>query len=239
MTDSTPTQPALLPSAPADPESFFSQLEETTGDYTAERLRNKRPDDYKLVIAMLSNGWGSQKIQDEFHRLDKKLSKNTAKAVRAIEGETIDRLRERLAGEAFVAADDYRAAAILVLDEIMTDPLRRKKLTVRDVQSLEVASGIAVQNGQLLAGLPTGRIEIDNLRQPDHEDFNRQLARLPSIDLPATHLVEEKSGQKEGECASVTQSPSGPEPQAAPLPTPPGSGTATDSQSDATDAKPA
>ena len=188
---------------------------------------------------MLSNGWGSQRIQDEFHRLDKKLSKNTAKAVRAIEGETIDRLRERLAGEAFVAADDYRAAAILVLDEIMTDPLRRKKLTVRDVQSLEVASGIATQNGQLLAGLPTGRLEFEDLRQPDHEDFNRQLARLPSIDLPATHLVGEKSAQKEADGEqSVTQSETvPPAPTVRPVPTT--VQPATDSQSDATDAKPA
>ena len=215
-------QHELLPAMPTNPESFFSKLEETTGDYTAERLRSKRPDDYKLVITMLANGWGSQKIQDEFHRLDKKLSKHTVKAVRAIEGETIDRLRERLAGEAFVAADDYRAAAILLLDEIMADPNRRKKLTVRDVQSLEVASGIAVQNGQLLAGLPTGRIEIDNLRQPDHEDFNRQLARLPSVAIaPVTHSAGEKSAQKEADGVPTTVQP------------------ATDSQSDATDAKPA
>ncbi len=144
-------QHELLPAPPTNPESFFAKLEETTGDYTAERLRAKRPDDYRLVITMLANGWGSQKIQDEFHQLTKKLSKHTVKAVRAREGETIDRLRERLAGEAFVAADDYRANAILILDEIMADPTRRKKLTVRDVQSLEVASGIAVQNGQLLA----------------------------------------------------------------------------------------
>ena len=233
-------QHELLPAMPTNPESFFSKLEETTGDYTAERLRSKRPDDYKLVITMLANGWGSQKIQDEFHRLDKKLSKHTVKAVRAIEGETIDRLRERLAGEAFVAADDYRAAAILLLDEIMADPNRRKKLTVRDVQSLEVASGIAVQNGQLLAGLPTGRIEIDNLRQPDHEDFNRQLARLPSVSIaPVTHLVGEKSAQKEADGAqSVTQSePVPPAPTVRPVPT--AVQPATDSQSDANEDKPA
>ena len=232
-------QHELLPAMPTNPESFFSKLEETTGDYTAERLRSKRPDDYKLVITMLANGWGSQKIQDEFHRLDKKLSKHTVKAVRAIEGETIDRLRERLALEAFVAADDYRAAAILLLDEIMADPNRRKKLTVRDVQSLEVASGIAVQNGQLLAGLPTGRLEIEDLRKPDHDDFNRALAQLPSIDLSATHLVGEKSAQKEADGAqSVTQSETvPPAPTVRPVPTT--VQPATDSQSDATDAKPA
>lgn len=196
-------QAEFLPQEQAAPDVFFEQLERTTGDYTAERLRSKRPEDYKLILAMLANNYGSQKIQDEFHKLGKKMSKNTVKAVRAIEGETIDRLRERLAGEAFVAADDYREAAMTALNEIMSDPKRRKKLTIRDVQSLEVASGIATQNGQLLAGLPTSRVELTDLKQPDHDDFNRQLKNLPSISIdPATpvstHLVEETAGQKEG-----------------------------------------
>ena len=102
-----------------------------------------------------------------------------------------------------MAADDYRAAAILLLDEIMADPNRRKKLTVRDVQSLEVASGIAMQNGQLLAGLPTGRIEIENLRQPDHEDFNRQLARLPSVYCPSNPFGGGKIRAKRGRRRTV------------------------------------
>ena len=38
-------------------------------------------------MTMLASGWGSQRIQDEFHNLDKKLSKNTVKAVRAIEAQ--------------------------------------------------------------------------------------------------------------------------------------------------------
>jgi hypothetical protein len=192
-----PKQVELLAPDELAHEVFFERLERTTGDYTAERLRSKRPDDYKVIMALLARGYGSQKIQDEFHRLGKKLSKNTVKAVRAVEGESLDLLRTRLAGEAFVAADDYRAAAILLLDEIMADPKRRKKLTVRDVQSLEVASGIATQNAQLLAGLPTARLELSDLREPDHDDFNRQLARLPAIDPVSTHLGEKTPGQKD------------------------------------------
>lgn len=152
-----------LPEMPAP--AFFQQLENSTGDYTAERFQSRRPDDYKLVIALLSRGWGSQRIQDHFATLrrddpTKTLSKNTVKAVRAMAGETIEVLRERLAAEAYVAADDYRETAVRLLEEIMADPCRRRKLTVRDVQSLEVASGIATQNAQLLAGLPTARLQL-------------------------------------------------------------------------------
>ena len=218
-------QTDLITAAPPESEVFFQQLEETTGDYTAERFRSRRPDDFKLVVTMLAQGHGAQRIADSFKKLDKKLSKNTVKAVRASAGETIELLRNRLAAESFIAADDYRAAALLVLDEIMNSPARRSKLTIRDVQSLEVASGIAAQNGQLLSGLPTARVSVEDLRRPDHEDFNRQLAALPAIDIPATtlnpidppstHLAEKTPEQKEartGEshAAPVTDDPTAP-----------------------------
>jgi len=225
-----PALPALLPPDELAAEVFFDKLERTTGDYTASRLRSKRPDDYKLIITMLANGWGSQKIQDEFHHAGKQLSKNTVKAVRAIEGETVDRLRERLAAESFLAADDYREAAVTILNEIMSNKFRREKLTIRDVQSLEVASGIATQNGQLLSGLPTARVSIEDLRQPDHEDFNRQLATLPkAIDLPATHLIGKPAGQKEAAPPGTTPSST---PTTTPTPAAPDPAAAPDSQSD-------
>lgn len=216
-------QPDLLPAPPANPETFFTQLEETTGDYTAERFRSRRPDDYKLVLALLAQGHGAQGIADTFRAQGKKLSKNTVKAIRASAGETIDTLRSRLAAEAFLAADDYRAAAVTVLNEIMESKTRRAKLTIRDVQSLEVASGIAAQNGQLLTGLPTARVVLEDLRRPDHDDFNRQLAALPAIDISAqpidpagqvapddaTHLAGNAPEQKETR-AGEAHAPAGP-----------------------------
>lgn len=194
--DDVSKQPSLLPPEQLAERVFFEKLERTTGDYTAERLRTKRPEDYQLVVTMLARGFGSQKIEDTFHAAGMKLSKNTVKAVRMVEGETIDLLRERLAKDCLESADIYLEAGRLIVEEIMSNKFRREKLTARDAQSLLVSAGIAVQNGQLLAGLPTSRVSIEEIRRPDHDDFSRMLAALPSANVPPTHSLGETGGEK-------------------------------------------
>lgn len=209
-----PKQGELLPKSPDEPAAIFLEsLEFKTGEYTAERFRKNRPEDCQLVVYLLAKGHGPQFIEDWFRKEHKKLSKNTVKAVRRELGETIDLLRERLAAEAFSAADDYREAALIILQEIMDSPGRRAELTIRDVQSLEVASGIAVQNGQLLSGQPTARVAVQDLRPPGHDDFNRMLASLPAanvVEINPTHSLAETAGQKGANSAG--------QPGATPLP---------------------
>jgi hypothetical protein len=206
-------QGELLPSPPPEPGALFLEsLEFKTGEYTAERFEKNRPEDFKLVMYLLAKGHGPQFIEDWFRAEHKKLSKNTVKAVRKKMGETIDLLRERLAGEAFQAADDYREAALLILREIMASPARRGELTVRDVQSLEVASGIATQNAQLLSGQPTARVAIQDLRPPGHDDYNRMIAGLPAANVieVSTHSVVEMPGQKAAPGAADGETAAGP-----------------------------
>src|SRR5574343_91107 len=158
----------LIPPPPERPPAvLLEQLEGTTGEYTAERFRSQKPEEYRRVIFFLSQVHGVQWIEDWFrnthreraHELGEQpkptVRKNTVKAIRRAEGESIDLLKERLAKEAFSAADDYREAAGLILSEIMADKYRRAELTIGDVQRLEIASGIATQNAQLLSGQPT------------------------------------------------------------------------------------
>lgn len=208
MSNQKPQQD-LLPPEEIGAAVFFDKLESTTGDYTAERLRQKRPEDYKVIVAMLARGYGVQKIEDEFHKLNKQLSKNTVRAVRKAEGQTIDLLREQLAGDLYAAADQFQEAAVIIVSEIMANKFRREKLTVRDAQSLMVNAGIATTNAQLLAGQPTARVDLRELQAPSHDDFNALLKKLPALNVESvtTHLTAETPAQKDGAATSGAGSP--------------------------------
>jgi hypothetical protein len=185
-----PKQPALLDVPAAE---FVAKLE-ADGEYTGERLREQRPEVYRRVIALLSQGHGTQFIQDMTG-----VSRNTVKAVRRVEGDTIDLLKERVAEGNFEFAAQADEAASTILSEIMADKARRRAMTMKDVQSLKVASSIAVQNGQLLTGKPTANVRIEEFSQPS-PDLEAQIA-AHLADLKSanpTHLGGEKTSQKEG-----------------------------------------
>jgi len=189
-------QPGL---ALPDEDAVLVQTLEADGDYTAERLFAQRPKVYRLVVQLLARCWGTQKISDTVRATGDRLSKNTVKAVRAREGGTIEAVKAQLSARSFDLADQSFEAASIIVDEVMSDPLRRKKLTVKDASALAVIGGIAVQNGQLLTGQPTIRVEVTEVPKPAHDDFNEYLKSLPSANPPTTHLVAETAGQKEGE----------------------------------------
>ena len=77
--------------------------------------------------------------------------------------------------------------------------------------------GILVQNGQLLAGQPTARVEVTEIKRPEHDDWNeyvRGLAQANAVPLAATHLVAEKSALKEGaDPAGTADAAAGPGPE--------------------------
>lgn len=201
-TNSSSAQPLLL-DVPAD----LSVKLEADGLHTAERLRSQRPDDYKLVVTLLGRGHGSQFIEDYFHKLDKRMSKNTVKAVRRAEGETIDLLKARLAENNFEFAEQADEAASIILSEIMGSSARRSVLTVKDVQALKVASGIATQNGQLLTGKPTANVSVEVFSQPS-ADLNAQLAaHIASLKSAATHSLAEKNPAKDSADLEPTSTP--------------------------------
>jgi len=186
-------QPNLL-DVPAD----FSPLLAAQGEYTADRLREQRPDDYQLVVTLLGRGHGPQFIEDYFHKLEKRMSKNTVKAVRRAEGETIDRVKTRLAEHNFEFAEQADEAASIILGEIMNSSARRGVLTLRDVQSLKIAAGIAVQNGQLLTGKPTANVSVEVFSTPT-EDLNAQIAaHIATLKSATTHSLVEKNRTKDG-----------------------------------------
>jgi len=209
-----PMQPVLI-DVPA--VSFVATLE-ADGQYTAERLKAQRPDDYDIIVTLLGRGHGAQFIEDWFHKREKRMSKNTVKAVRRLEGETIDLLKNRLAERNFEFAEQADEAAALILSEIMSSAARRSVQTVKDVQALKVAAGIAVQNGQLLTGKPTANVTVEVFSTPS-EDLNRQLAELYVNQLHSaaapTHSGAEKNGAINGAVLEIESAVAGPATDAA------------------------
>jgi len=187
-------QPALpLIGLPAEP--FFSELE-AKGDFTGERLYHQRPDVYKAIVLLLA-----QQPTPGVIRIGKLLSvsPNTVMAVRDREGVTIDAVKQRL-------ADVAHSGALLASESILEALNEKAKgahlLGIRDLKDLAVVYGILLQNGQLLAGQPTARVEVGELQKPQHDDFNRYLAELPTVQVidiagaDSTGLTGEKLGAK-------------------------------------------
>lgn len=174
----------LLAVPPAD---FVAKLE-AKGDYTGERLKTQRPELYQRVIALLAQGHGSQYIQDQTG-----VSKNTVKAVRKNEGETIDIVKARLAENSFDLADQAQEASAIVINEIMSSQARRAVLTMKDAQALQAIASNAVTNGQLLTGKPTSNISVEVFAQPS-EDLNAAIAaHIAGLKSAATHSAAEKN----------------------------------------------
>lgn len=171
----------LLPATVGDGDVFCERMLEHEGEFTGDRLFAQKPEIYRGVVALLARGWGAQRIADVL-----KVSKNTVKAVRTREGQTIEDVKARLSGEGFDLAGDALEAAKMIVEEVMSDPFKRRKLTVKDAKDLAIVAGVAVQNGQLLSGAPTSRVEVHELQTPEHDAFNAYINGLqklaPAID---------------------------------------------------------
>lgn len=206
---SPPLLPIAQPLLLDVPASDVVKKLEATGEYTGERLKSQRPEVYQQVLLLLGQGHGSQYIQDKTG-----VSKNTVKAVRRAQGETIDLVKQRVADQNFDLADLSFEAAKLVLSEIMTSSARRSALTVKDVQSLAVTGGIAVQNGQLLTGKPTANVSVEVFAAPS-EDLNAQIAaHIAGLKDAQTHLQGEKSAARNGAAAETSAALAGERPGA-------------------------
>lgn len=201
-----PAEQESLPGLPAP--AFFAEME-AKGEFTGERLFLQRPDTYKALVVLLGQGLGVIRIGKLLG-----VSPNTVMAVRKREGATIEHVKEHLAEVAHAGATLASESLLLALNEIAQ---RAHLLGVKDLKDLAVTYGILVQNGQLLAGQPTARVEITDLRKPEHDDFNRYIQGLAN----ATDLTAEKSAQKE------TAQPDG-SPESAPIAGPGATGPVID-----------
>lgn len=184
LIEAAQAQPDLLPTQPG---SFFAELE-VKGEFTGERLFAQRPDAYKSAVILLGQGMGMIRIGKLLG-----ISPNTVMAVRDREGGSIDAVKTHLARVAHAAAT---LGSELILEKLNELARQRNPLSTKDLKDLAITYGIMVQNGQLLAGQPTARVEVHEIQKPGHEDFNRYISSLPQAKV--THLEGEKVPQKEG-----------------------------------------
>ncbi len=182
-----PEQPELLPQF----DGLFSETEEH-GVFTGERLFKRRPDTYKAVVVLLGQGLGVKHIAKLLS-----VSPATVLAVRDREGASVEAVKEHLAKVANAGAT---LAGEAIVERLAT--LRAEFLDTKDLKELGVIFGILTEKGQLLAGQPTARVEVSDLKRPEHDDFNAYIRALPQANVsavvtPATHLDGKISGAKE------------------------------------------
>jgi len=147
----------------------------TLGDFTGARLYEQDPTTYKRIVVLLAHKWGVLRIAQELG-----VSKNTVRAVRRREGESIDLVSQHLGEQVRSVGEDLLEHGSALLTEIMESPIRRRDATISDVAKLTDAALKAIEKHQLLTGQPTARIQISDLQAPEHDDFNAYLASLKS-----------------------------------------------------------
>jgi hypothetical protein len=175
-------QPELLELPPQATSDEAKQPAEFTG----QRLKIMRPQVYRALCVLLAQGLGVIRIGRLLG-----VSPNTVLAVRDAEGLTIDKVKEDLAR---VAHEGATLASEGIRDSLSKIFERQTPLDIKTLKDLAVVFGILVQNGQLLAGQATARLETE-VHAPDHDAFNRYIAALPEVTI--THLGGEETGTKE------------------------------------------
>lgn len=186
MNNETALQLPLLSSVDMPATQFL--ILESKGVYTSDRFRAQRPEDYQMLLSLLSEGVG---VMECCRILG--VSHHTVRAVRDRNPETIAVSKERVGSR-------FRHAAELCAELGADAAARGDSRTARD--SL-VAAGVAVDKWSLLAGEATQRIEHVIEDSPDLETFNVWVTTMhpapekpdanASLDDPARQVIDVES----------------------------------------------
>jgi hypothetical protein len=128
------------------PASFFAESE-SAGEFTGARLFSSRPETYKAIIALTSEGIGAIRIGKILG-----VSPNTVLAVRSREPESIDIEKRRLSGLSREAA----RMCVEGIIEMLCDPEQVKEMSIKDKG---IVFGILAEKSELLSGSPTQRVQ--------------------------------------------------------------------------------
>jgi hypothetical protein len=181
-----PVQRELLP---AD-EVFFADLE-SKGQFTGERLAQRRPDAYRAIQVMLAKGIGVIAIGKLMG-----VSPNTVLAVRDREQPGIEAAKAFLARTALGGATLAAEGIAANLDRIFAGS---GLLGVKDLKELATIQQQMLQTHQLVTGQPTSRLEVLETQRAEQDDFNRYIDGLPELKIEAvlTDLAAEKNAGSE------------------------------------------
>ncbi len=196
MTDDIPEHPdplrdSLLVSQEAAAISqplLFSDLREeayesleATGEFTGQRLAERNPEKYRLIVEMIAEGVLSERQIAK----STKVSPNTVAAVREREKVPIEALKERI-------LRGIRKGLQLSVERVVE---LAPTMTARDAV---IAVGVLSEKMQLLSGEATV-IVANSGDKAKHADFNALLESLPianAHEVPPMGSPEETGGQK-------------------------------------------
>lgn len=182
------------------PEAYA--MAEEAGRFTGDRIFSTNPRLYRAIVALLGRSVPYREISEICG-----VSVNTVCGVCQREGIPIETIRERIGRLAM----DVAALTVEAMRDILADPEQRRRLTLKD---LAIAHGIATQNGQLLLGGATARMETAEAT-PTHKEYLDIIATV-------TPLPTGLSGEKAAQMAELPAAPADvdlPAPEAAQEPT--------------------
>lgn len=179
MSDDTPQESLIVAqdrAATAQP-LLFSEIQEeayealeATGVFTGERLAQRSPQKYRLIVEMLLEGTLSQ---NQIARAVK-VSVNTVKAVREREKIPVETVKEKIVGNI--------RQGLLVTSERVVE--LAPNMTARDAV---IAVGVLTEKMQLLSGEAT-QIVGNVGDKVKHADFNALIDSLPVADAEVIEM---------------------------------------------------
>lgn len=143
---------------------------ESSGRFTGDRIFSSNPRLYRAIVSLLGRAVPYREVSEICS-----VSVNTVCAVAQREGVPIETIRERVGRLSM----DVASLTIEAIRDMLADPVQRAALSLRD---LSIAYGIAVQNGQLLLGGATVRMETSDA-VPTHDDYLRMIRNVTPTGL--------------------------------------------------------
>lgn len=148
------------------------EIAEQAGRFTGDRIFSQNPRLYNAIVALLGRALPYREISEICG-----VSVNTVCAISQREGVPIETIRERIGRLSL----DVAQLTIEAIRDMLADPAQRSRLSLKD---LSIAFGISTQNGQLLLGGATQRIETVEA-QPGHDEYLRYMKDVTGTGLAA------------------------------------------------------
>jgi hypothetical protein len=146
------------------PAQYLAESEKK-GEFTGERLKERKPEIYLACVSLLAQGASFLSIAKLL-----KVSVNTVSAVRDREQISIESQKRTLAGSFRLASGLAAERAI----ELLSDEERSKDIPLNQ---LAIATGIFTEKAELLSGGATSRVDWVQ-PAPAVDDFNSYLDDL-------------------------------------------------------------
>lgn len=178
-----------LPGLSVEACEVLQRHEDTTGDYTGERIRARNPPLYRVACELIARGMTLQEVAQVTA-----LSRNTVRAIARAEADGIDQRKQRLA-RGFLDLAEVAAGSALARIESGKEQV--------SLHHLMIAAGIAADKGLIAAGQATARVEhVQDV--PERDELLRMLAnQAKPADVLDTGTGARAGAQRGGKAGTI------------------------------------